>query len=188
MLSNLIIPSIVLFIIIYGFRKGIDIYGEFLIGVEEGLETSLKLFPTIFAIVLAIDVLIKSNLINDLIILIKPILQFLKFPEELFLLGFMRPISGSSSLVILNDLLKNMGPDSYIGRIASVIQGSTDTTIYIIGLYFSSIGVKKIKYSLIVGLMADIMAIILSVLESTKYFFGQYYDYYIKSETFVLDE
>ena len=76
----------------------------------------------------------------------------------------MRPISGSTSLVLLNDILKNVGPDSYIGRIASVIQGSTDTTIYIIGLYFSSIGVKKIKYSLIVGLMADIMAIILSVI------------------------
>lgn len=164
MISNLIIPVIVLVIIIYGFRKGINIYEEFLIGVKEGLETSLKLFPTIFAMLLAINILIKSNLINDLIMFIKPILTFVKFPEELFLLGFMRPISGSTSLVLLNDILATSGPDSYVGRIASVIQGSTDTTIYIIGLYFSSIGIKKIKYSLIVGLMADIMAIILSVI------------------------
>lgn len=163
MISNLIIPTIVLFIIIYGFRKNINIYEDFLIGVKEGLEISLKLFPTIFAILLAINILIKSNFINDLITFIKPILNFLKFPEELFLLGFMRPISGGSSLVLLNDILATSGPDSYVGRIASVIQGSTDTTIYIIGLYFSSIGIKKIKYSLIVGLMADIMAIILSV-------------------------
>lgn len=163
MISNLIIPVIVLGIIIYGYKKRINIYEEFLVGVKEGLDISLKLFPTMFSIVLAIDVLIKSNVISDLVNVLKPVLSFLKFPKELFLLGFMRPISGSSSLVILNDILKNIGPDSYIGRIASVIQGSTDTTIYIIGLYFSSIGVKKIKYSLIVGLMADICAIILSV-------------------------
>ena len=163
MISNLIIPFIVLFIIIHGFVKGVNIYDEFLVGVKEGLDITLKLFPTIFAMLLAIDVLIKSNVINDFIVLIKPFLNFIKFPSELFMLGFMRPISGSSSMVLLNDILTSSGPDSYIGRIASVIQGSTDTTIYIIGLYFSSIGVKKIKYSLIVGLMADIMAIILSV-------------------------
>ena len=112
---------------------------------------------------LSIDILIKSNIINDITIFLQPVFNILKFPKELFLLGFMRPISGSSSLIILNDILKTIGPDSYIGRIASVIQGSTDTTIYIIGLYFSVVGVKKIKYSLIVGLLADLMAIILSV-------------------------
>lgn len=164
MISNLIIPVIVLGIIIYGYKKNVNIYEEFLVGVKEGADISLKLFPTMFALVLAIDVLVKSNIINDLVSLLEPVLNFLKFPKELFLLGFMRPISGSSSLVILNDILKNIGPDSYIGRIASVMQGSTDTTIYIIGLYFSSIGVKKIKYSLIVGLMADMCAIILSVI------------------------
>lgn len=164
MISNLIIPVIVLGIIIYGYKRKVNIYEEFLVGVKEGVDISLKLFPTMFALVLAIDVLIKSNIISDLVSLLEPVLNFLEFPKELFLLGFMRPISGSSSLVILNDILKNIGPDSYIGRIASVIQGSTDTTIYIIGLYFSSIGVKKIKYSLIVGLMADICAIILSVI------------------------
>lgn len=162
-MSNIIIPIIVLVIIGYGFRKGINIYEEFLLGVKEGLETALKLFPTMFAMILAINILTRSNIISDVVIFLKPVLEFIKFPHELFMLGFMRPISGSSSLVLLNDILKNLGPDSYIGRIASVIQGSTDTTIYIIGLYFSSIGIKKIKYSLIVGLLADIMAIILSI-------------------------
>lgn len=163
MISNIIIPSIVLIIIGYGVKKRVNIYDEFLVGVKEGLEMSLRLFPTMFAIILAIDIMIKSNMINDFVGIIKPVLDFLRFPHELFMLGVMRPISGSSSLVLLNDILKNLGPDSYVGRIASVIQGSTDTTIYIIALYFTSIGVKKIKYSLIVGLMADLMAIILSV-------------------------
>lgn len=163
MISNFIIPSIVLVVIFYGVKKNVNIYDEFLEGVKEGLGICLKLFPVMFAMILAINILVKSNIVNDLIGLLKPFFEFLRFPDELFMLGVMRPISGSTSLVLLNDILKNMGADSYIGRIASVIQGSTDTTIYIIGLYFSSIGIKKIKYSLIVGLMADIMAIILSV-------------------------
>ena len=98
MISNLIIPVIVLGIIIYGFSKKVDIYDEFLVGVREGLDISLKLFPTIFAMILAINVLIKSDIINDFVNIIKPLLDFLKFPHELFMLGFMRPISGSSSL------------------------------------------------------------------------------------------
>ena len=76
----------------------------------------------------------------------------------------MRPISGNSSLIIMDNLLKTYGPDSFIGRTASIIQGSSDTTIYIIGLYFSSVGIKKIKYSLIVGLLADLMAVIISII------------------------
>ena len=164
MISSMIIPSIVLIIIIYGFKRKVNIYEEFLVGVKEGMDIAIKLFPTMFAMILAINILTKSNFISDIVELIKPVLNFLKFPSELFMLGVMRPISGSSSLILLSDILKNIGSDSYIGRIASVIQGSTDTTIYIIGLYFSSIGVKKIKYSLIVGLLADLMAIILSVI------------------------
>ena len=79
-------------------------------------------------------------------------------------LVIMKPISGSSSIVILNDILNKYNPDSYIGRIASVIGGSTDTTIYILSLYFGSIGIKKIKYSLVVGLIADLLCIIISII------------------------
>ena len=170
MISNFIIPGIVLVIIIYGFKKNVNIYDEFLKGVKEGLDTSLKLFPTIFAICLAINILIKSNLITDLISFIKPILEILKFPHEVFLLGFMRPISGSSSLVILNDILANNGADSYIGRIASVIQGSTDTTFYVIALYFGTIGVKKWRHTLKAGLTADAIGIVVAVVLSILIF------------------
>mgnify|MGYP003294231001 CR=1 FL=1 len=86
------------------------------------------------------------------------------FPREVFPLAILRPISGSSSLIVLNDILSKYGPDSFIGRVASVMQGSTDTTIYIISMYFSSIGIKKIKYSLVVGLIADVISIILSII------------------------
>lgn len=162
-MTHFVIPIIVLLIIFYGLIKGVEIYDVFLEGVLEGLRMVLKIFPTMFAMVMSVDVLVKSNILSDITILIEPILEYLRFPKELLPLALMRPISGSSSLVLMNEILTTYGPDSYLGRIASIIQGSTDTTIYIITLYFSSTGIKKIKYSLIVGLLADLCAIILSV-------------------------
>ena len=163
-MTNLIIPIIVLFIIFYGFIKKIEIYYTFLEGVKEGLKIALKIFPSMFAMVLSVDILIKSNILNDITFFLEPILEFLKFPTELLPLAVMRPISGNSSLILMNNIFVKYGVDSSLGRMASVIQGSTDTTIYIISLYYSSVGIKKIKYSLIVGLLTDLCAIILSIL------------------------
>lgn len=166
-----VIPGIVFLIVFYGFYKKIDVYEAFISGVKEGLSMALKIFPTMFAMVVSIDILIKSNALNALITLVEPICFRLSIPKEILPLAFIRPISGSSSLVLMSDLLKTYGPDSFIGRVASLIQGSTDTTIYVIGLYFSSIGIKKIKYSLIVGLLADLFAIILSILVVSYFFY-----------------
>lgn len=161
-MTSFTIPIIVLFIIIYGFLHNVEIYDKFLEGVIEGLNLIVKIFPTIFAMTICINVLLNSNIINDTANYLNPILKIINYPSELLPLAIMRPISGSSSLIILDNILKINGPDSFIGRVASVLQGSTDTTIYIISLYFSSIGIKKIKYSLIVGLLADLMAVIIS--------------------------
>ena len=163
-MTSVIIPFIVLFVIIYGFKSNINIYEKFLEGVLEGLELALKIFPTMFAMLICINVLISSNIINDMVKLINPFLRYIGYPSELVLLGIMRPISGSSSLIIMNNILRVSGVDSLAGRVASVLQGSTDTTIYIISLYFSSVGIKKIRYSLLVGLMADMAAIVISFL------------------------
>lgn len=158
------IPLMVIIIIIYGIYKKVDIFDTFLIGVKEGMKTSINLFPTIFAMIIAISVLISSGIITNISNLLSNFFSSIGFPVEVLPLAILRPISGSSSLVILNDILSNYGPDSFIGRVASVMQGSTDTTIYIISMYFSSVGVKKIKYSLIVGLLADLISIILSII------------------------
>jgi len=162
-MTHFIIPGLVFIILIYGMYRKIEIYDVFLEGVKDGLKMILKIFPTMFAMVLSVDVLVKSNFIQDVTTLFRPILDFLHFPEELLSLAIMRPISGSSSLVLMNDILRSYGPDSYLGRVASVIQGSSDTTIYILSLYFSSVGIKKIKYSLVVGLLSDLCAVILSI-------------------------
>ncbi len=169
---NYFIPIVVIIIIGYGLYKKIDIFDVFLEGVEEGMKIVINLFPTMFAMIIAINLLTNSNLILDISNLLNPLFRMLHFPVELFPLAVLRPISGSSSLVILNNILQVNGPDSFIGRVASVMQGSTDTTIYIISMYFASLGIKKIKYSLVVGLLADLISVIFSVL-IVSYVFGK---------------
>ena len=161
---NYLVPIMVSFIIIYGIHKKIDIFDTFIDGVKEGLKTTLNLFPTIFAMVISITILTSSNLLVDISRILNPLFKVIAFPNEVLPLALMKPISGSSSLVLLNEILSKYGPDSYIGRISSVIGGSTDTTIYILSLYFGSIGIKKTKYALLVGLLADLICIILSVI------------------------
>ena len=158
--SKIIIPLITLIVIIYALYKKVDIYQEFLNGVKEGLSISLNIFPSMFAMIVAVTVLVKSNIITDLSNLITINL----FPKEIIPIALLRPISSSSSLMILNSILSKYGVDSMVGKMASIITGSTDTTIYIIGMYYSSIKKKKIKHSLIVGLLADAACIIISIM------------------------
>lgn len=158
-ISNLFIPIITILIITYGLLKRIDIYDSFINGIKEGLTTCLKIFPTIFAMMLAINIFLKSNIIND----ISNYISFVKY-HELLPIILLRPVSGSASLIAMNDIMINCGVDSFLGRIAAVIQGSTDTTIYIISLYFSSVGIKKIKSALLVGLFSDLMCVIFAII------------------------
>ena len=159
-ISNIILPLITLIVIIYAIYKKVNIYDEFLIGVKEGLKISLDIFPSIFALIISVTVLVKSNFLNDIISLINISL----FPKEILPIAILRPISSSSSMMLLNEILSIYGPDSLIGKISSIIAGSTDTTIYIIGMYYSSIKIKKIKQSLIIGLLADLTCVIISIL------------------------
>lgn len=164
MISNFIIPLLVLFIIFYGTRKKVNVYDVFIEGAKESFEMTLSLFPSLLAMILGINIFLKSNLLTFVLDFIKPILLFLKIPIEILPMAIIRPISGSSSLAFLNNLFLNFGPDSFIGKLGSVIQGSTDTTFYIITLYFGCIGIKKIRYALWAGLFADVIGIISSIL------------------------
>lgn len=159
-LSKIIIPLITIIVILSGIIKKVDIYDTFIEGVKEGLSMSLKIFPSMFAMIISVTVLVKSNILNDILSNINITI----FPKELLPIAILRPISSSSSLILLNDILKIYGPDSLVGKISSIIVGSTDTTIYIIGLYYSSVKIKKIKHSMIVGLLADFICIIISII------------------------
>ena len=144
MLSNYIIPLIVIVIVFYGFFKKTDIYECFLEGSVDGLKTVVSIIPVVLAMILAVNIFVESGgSLKDIVPMI-----------------ILRPISGNATLAYLSKIYQKFGVDSYLGNLASVIQGATDTTIYVLALYFGSIGIKKTRYALIGGLFADICGII----------------------------
>ncbi len=163
-ISKMIIPLFVLFVIFYGFFKKVSIYDTFLEGAKEGLITVFHIFPAILAMVFAIQIFLNSHLLETLFRLVTPLLNKLSLPIEILPMAFVRPISGTASLAIMNDIFANFGPDSFVGRLASTIQGCTDTTIYVLALYFGSLKINKTRYALSTGLFADFVGIVASFL------------------------
>lgn len=163
-ISDLIIPIMVLGIVLYGIIKKINVYDVFVDGAQESYDMIITMFPCMLAMIFGVNIFIKSGILEYIFSFFGNILELLHIPVEIIPMAIMRPISGSSSLAILNTILENYGPDSFIGRLASVIQGSTDTTFYILTLYFGSIGIKKIRYSLWAGLAADVIGIVSAII------------------------
>lgn len=141
-----------------------DIYDTFINGVKESFSMILNLFPTFIAMILAVNLFINSGFLPFILEYLRPIFNLLKIPVEILPLAIIRPISGSASLAYLNNIYSAHGPDSFLGLLGSVMQGSTDTTLYVISLYFGSIGIKKIRYSLLAGLFADLIGIVSSII------------------------
>lgn len=164
LISSLIIPIMVLLVVGYGIFKKVDVYDVFIEGAKEGFSMTLTVFPYLLGMILAINLFLNSNILDALVSFLEPVLRIIGVPFDIIPMAIMRPISGSSTLAILNNIYADYGPDSFIGRLASTIQGCTDTTFYVITLYFGSIGIKKIRYSLYAGLFADLVGIIASIL------------------------
>lgn len=164
--SKIILPIIVVYIIIYGIRKKINIYDSFLEGAKEGLIATFNIFPAILAMIFAINIFLDSNILD----LIMRLSNNSFIPREILPMTLLRPISGTASLAIMNNIFKIYGPDSFIGRLASILQGCTDTTVYVIALYFGSVKITKTKYALPVGLFADIIGIITAIVLTNLFF------------------
>ncbi|MDD2203019.1 MAG: spore maturation protein [Bacilli bacterium] len=124
---------------------------------------TINLFPYILAMIFSINIIVKSNIINDFLGLLKPLFDILRVPIEIIPMAIMRPVSGTATLALMNDIFIQYGVDSFLGRLASTIQGSTDTTIYILTLYFGFVGINKIRYAMWVGLAADLIGIVASI-------------------------
>ena len=146
---------------LYGIIKKVDIYDKFIEGSKESFDVIFNIFPSMLAMIFGVNIFLKSGIIDYIF----NILKFIDFiPSEIFPMMILRPISGSASLATLNNIFKTYGPDSVSGLISSVIQGSTDTTFYVLTLYFGSVGIKKIRYSLFAGLFADLIGIISAII------------------------
>lgn len=165
-----VIPFIILFILTYGHVKGVTVYDAFIEGAKEGMDITLKIFPYIVAMLLAVGMLRASGGLSLIVFIMKPITSALKIPEEILPLIIMKPLSGSGSLGVLADILKRVEPDSLTGIIASTIMSSTETIFYTITVYFGSIGIKNIRHTLWAAIIADIAGIITAIAICSRMF------------------
>lgn len=169
-ISVFAIPSFIAFILIYGHIKGVAVYETFVEGAKEGLTTAFRIIPYLVAMFVAIGIFRSSGAMDLTIKAVSSVLRLVGVPPEVLPLVIMRPMSGAASTGILAELFKVYGPDSFIGRTASTIMGSTETIFYTLSVYYGAVGVKNIRYTLIAGLLADAAGILASVLVCTMFF------------------
>ncbi|WP_143063887.1 spore maturation protein [Amphibacillus marinus] len=169
--SLICIPLFVLVVLLIGTYKKLPTFDLFVEGGKEGLSMAASLLPYLLGMFVAISIFRSSGALDATISLFHPLLAFLRIPSEIIPLAFARPISGTAALAVTSDLLKTFGPDSFIGRLASTMQGSTDTTFYIITIYFGAVGIKQMGDALKVGLLADLIGIITAIIV-VSFFFG----------------
>lgn len=165
------IPVLVLVILVYAAWKGIPVFETFVEGGREGFTIAIGLIPYMVAMLVGLGIFRESGAFALLVKFLKPVTSLLGIPGEVLPLALMRPISGNGALAIAAETMQRYGPDSLIGLIACTMQGSTDTTFYILTVYFGSVGVKNVRYSLKVGLLADLAGFVASVFVC-KLFFG----------------
>jgi spore maturation protein B len=164
LISAWAIPVLIVFIPLYGVYKKVPAYESFVEGAKDGFSTAVSIIPHLVGMMVAITVFRSSGAMDLLVGWMKPVLDRLGIPGEVMPLALLRPITGAGSLAFTTDLIRQFGPDSMIGRIASTIQGSTDTTLYVITVYFGAIGIRKAGYALKVGLISDAVGFIASVI------------------------
>jgi len=163
-ISSWLIPCFLLIVLITALWKKVPTYENFVEGGKEGVKMAFTLLPFLVGMIVSISILRSSGALEAFISFISPALILIGVPPEIIPLALIRPISGSAAIGMTTELISTYGPDSFIGRLASTMQGSADTTLYILTVYFGAVGIKKMRYALKVGLLADLVGIIASII------------------------
>ncbi len=166
-----VLPFVVVLIIIFGLFKGVKIFDCFMEGAKDGLKTVKNILPSIVGLLVAVSMLKASGGLDIIVKLLSPIANATGIPEEIMPLAVLNPISGGGALSLYEIILKQYGADSYLGRVASVMMGATETTFYAIAVYYGSVGIKKTRHTVFAGLMADFVSFVASAW-TVRLFFG----------------
>lgn len=159
-----IVPSMILLTLFCAMKEKKDVFKLFIEGIMEGLKIVYSIFPYILAITIAMGLLTDTGALNIILYPIRPILNLANIPDNIVPLCIMRPLSGGASTSIVMEIFKESGPDSISGKMASIIMGATETTLYTITILFGAVGMKKIRGVLVAGILADITAMIVAIL------------------------
>jgi len=162
-LSVWAIPMFLVGIPLYGAARKVKVYESFVEGAKEGFQVGIRIIPYLVAILVAVGMLRGAGAIDMLARALDPVLARIGIPTEILPLAIMRPLSGSGSLGIVTELVKTHGPDSFIARLAASAYASTETTFYVLAVYFGAIGVKRARHAVAAGLFADIVSLIAAV-------------------------
>ncbi len=149
------IPMAIVIIVTAGMIKKVKVYEVFVEGAKEGFDVGIRIIPYLVAILVAIGMFRASGALDLIVNIIQPALSLIKFPAEALPMALIRPLSGSGALGVMTDLITTHGPESFIGRLASVMMGSTETTFYVLAVYLGSIGVRRSRHTLAACLIAD---------------------------------
>ena len=169
-MSKYAIPFILLSIPTYGLLKKVKLYESFTEGAKNGFDTAVRIIPYLVAMLVSIGVFRASGALDLLVSFLSPITELIGMPAEVLPMAFMRPLSGGGATGIMSELIATHGPDSLIGRMVSVMMGSTETTFYVLAIYFGSVSIKKTRHALPAGLIADFVGIITAVVVSNLIF------------------
>jgi spore maturation protein B len=163
-ISLLSIPFLLSAFPLYAVLRRVRIYEVFVDGAKEGFEVALRIIPYLVAILVAIGMFRAAGGIDLLSKVLQPIMRAVGFPADLLPMVLMRPLSGSGTLGMFTELVKQFGPDALVSRMGGTIYGSTETTLYVLAVYFGSVGIKRTRYALLAGLTADLVGVIASVI------------------------
>ncbi len=170
-ISSFSIPLIFLIIVSYGLLKKVKLYEAFTEGAKDGFTTAIRVIPFLTGMLVAIGIFRASGAMDYLTLILSPITNLAGMPSEVLPMALMRPLSGGGANGIMNSLFDKYGPDSLIGTMASIMSGSTDTTFYILAVYFGSINIRKTRHALPAGLTADVAGILAATI-ITNILFG----------------
>lgn len=169
-ISDYIIPLIFFYIIAFGLISKVNIYDEFIKGAKDGFKVVLDIMPTLIGLMVAIGILRASGTLDIISNCLKPLTEILHFPSELVPITIVKMFSSSAATSLVLDIYKENGPDSYLGRLVSVLLSSTETIFYTMAVYFMAAGVKKSRYTLLGCLIATLVGVIASVVVTNLVF------------------
>lgn len=157
------LPALILTVLTVGLIKKVPVYEEFTNGAKDGFKVAINIIPYLVAIIVAISMFRASGAVEMIADAFAPLLQACHFPADVLPLAIVRSMSGSAALGVFSDIASSLGPDSYATKLAAVMVGSSETTFYVLAVYFGAVKISKIRYALVVGLLADLVGIIAAV-------------------------
>lgn len=163
-ISTMVIPIIISIILFVGLKEKKKVYDIFVEGAKEGVKITIKLFPTLIGIFIAIGMFRASGLVDFLVSIISKATNIINVPSEILPLAIIKPISGSGSMALATDIMTKVGVDNKIGMIAATIMGSSETTFYVIALYMSQVKVKDSRKIVVPAILADLASIISAII------------------------